>query len=210
MASSSASDWLPKVLFESFLIVISILVALALDEWREQREDDQMVRQALLNFANELVQNRARIEDATPFNQGLLNVLQGNHERNEVSTIDEFVMMVESYSPVVLQSTAWDTALATGSLAKMDYNLVSALSLTYNMQSRYQIATRSGMEEIMNPQTLSAEQMNLAVLNSIRYLRDATSMEVELSAVYDVATTVIKEAIGDSAPGPETAVSAVN
>jgi len=210
MATNSASDWMPRVLFEAFLIVISILVALALDEWREQREDGQMVRQALLNFVNEINQNRARIEDATPFNQGLLNVLQGNYDRNEVSTIDDFVMIVESYSPVALQSTAWDTALATGSLAKMDYNLVSALSLTYNMQNRYQAATRSGMDELMVPQNLSPEQMNLSALNSIRYLREATSMEVELSAVYGVAITVIKEAIGESTPASDIAVSALD
>ncbi len=43
--------------------------------------------------------------------------------------------MAESYTPVILQSAAWETALATGSLAKMDYNLVSALSQTYSLQT---------------------------------------------------------------------------
>lgn len=209
MAKNTTSDWLPRVLFESFLIVISILVALALDEWREQRQDDDMVHHALLNFVSEINQNKIRIDDATPFNQGLLDVLQGNYEREEVSSIDDFVMMLGSYTPVVLQSTAWDTALATGSLAKMDYNLVSALSLTYNMQNRYQSVTRAGLDELINPNNLSADQMSLAMLNSIRYLRDATSMEIELSAVYVEAMTVIREAIGVSAEPSDISVSAL-
>ena len=200
MAKNNTSDWLPRVLIESFLIVISILVALALDEWRDQRQDDEMVRQALLNFVSEIDQNRVRIEDAAPFNQGLLNVLEDQYRQQDESGVDSFVMMMESYSPVVLQSTAWDTALATGSLAKMEYNLVSALSMTYSIQSRYQTATRAGIDDVLNPQSLSGDQIGGAVFSAIRYLRDVTSMEAELNDVYSAASTVISSAISDE-PG---------
>lgn len=196
MANNSTSDWLPRVLFESFLIVISIMVALALDEWRESRQDDETVRQALLNFQSEIAQNKARIEDAAPFNRGLLNVLRNRFEADDIATVDEFVNMAESYAPVVLQSTAWETALATGSLAKMDYNLVSALSLTYSLQNRYQMATRSGMDALMSPQSLTPDQINLAIYNSVRYLDDTTSMEAELGAVYAEANGVVGRALG--------------
>ena len=114
--------------------------------------------------------------------------------------------MLESYTPVVLQSTAWETALATGALAKMNYNLVSALSLTYSLQNRYQLATNAGMDELMSPQSLSNEQMNLSVFNSIRYLDDATSMEAELSVVYSEAAAVIQTAIGQQNIDNDSAV----
>jgi hypothetical protein len=190
-------------LFESFLIVISIMVALALDEWRGTRQDDEMIRQALLSFASEIGQNQARIEDAAPFNQGLLNVLEQRYAEDDIADVDEFVNMVEIYTPVVLQSTAWETALATGSLAKMNYDMVSALSLTYSLQSRYQAATSTGMDEVMRPHNLSPDQMNLAIVNSIRYLNSATSMEAELSVVYNEATAVIGAAVNlpDREPG---------
>jgi len=203
MSSPATSDWLPRVLFESFLIVISILVALALDEWRETRQNDETIRQALISFASEIRQNRARIEDAAPFNLGLLNVLEQRHAEGDIAGVDDFVNMIESYSPVVLQSTAWETALATGSLAKMNYEMVSALSLTYSLQNRYQIATSTGMDDLISPQNLSPDQMNLAIFNSIRYLSDATSMEAELSVVYGEATSVI----GGAIPLPEDTVA---
>jgi hypothetical protein len=195
MAGNSTSDWLPRVLFESFLIVISIMVALALDEWREDRQDAETVRQALLNFNSEIEQNKARIDDAAPFNRGLYNVLRNRYAEDDIATVDEFVNMAESYTPVVLQATAWETALATGSLAKMDYHLVSALSLTYNLQNRYQLATGSGMDALMNPQNLTPEQINLAIFNAVRYLDDSTSMEAELAAVYSEASAVIIRAV---------------
>jgi hypothetical protein len=195
MSSKATSVWLPQVLFESALIVVSILVALGLDEWRENRQDAELINHALRSFLSEVQQNKLRVEDAAPFNQGLKSVLTRHYVADDIASVDEFVSMVESYSPVVLQSTAWETALATGSLAKMEYNLVSALSLTYSLQSRYQQATRTGINELTGPQNLAEGRLKLAVYNSIRYLDNVTSMETELGVIYGEATSIIQAAL---------------
>ena len=194
MSAKTTATWLPRVLFESTLIVLSILVALGLDEWRENREDEENVQLALSNFASELQQNQARIEDAAPFNRGLRNVLRNRYQTDDIRSVDEFGNMMESYVPVVLQSAAWETALATGSFAKMEYSLVSALSLTYSLQNRYQLVSRSGMAELTSPQNLSEQKLNLAVYNSIRYLDNITNMEEELGVIYEEAFLVIQPA----------------
>lgn len=206
MTSKAISTWLPQVIIESILIVVSILVALGLDAWRQNREDEQFVRTALTNFLIEIRQNRNRVEDAAPFNMGLRQVLSQHYANDDISSIDQFVNMVEIYSPAALQSTAWDTALATGSLAKMEYNLVTALSLTYNLQNRYDGTTRSGMSELTSPQYLFDNNLKLAVYNSIRYLDEVTSMESELGITYSEATLVVEAALkqlnsGDRADG---------
>jgi len=192
---NNAAEWLPRVLFESFLITISILVALALDEWRENREDAENVQQALSNFVSEIQQNQARIDDAAPFNRGLLNVLRNRYDTDDIGSIDDFVNMVGSYSPADLQTTAWETALATGSLAKMEYNVVSALSFTYSRQNRYQIATQSGMSDLTSLQNLSDDRLDLAIYNSIRYMTDISSMESDLSEYFNEASIVVESAI---------------
>ena len=213
MASKAVAIWLPQVTIESILIVVSILVALGLDSWREKRNDEEFVRLALSNFQIEIQQNQARIDDAAPFNQGLLTVLSRHYSVGDIDTVDEFVMMVEIYSPAALQSTAWDTALATGSLAKMEYSLVSALSLTYNLQDRYDSSTRSGMNDLTSPQYLSEDKLKLAIYNSIRFLDDVTGMEAELAVIYVEASLVIEAALTqldasdsdeDSADAPAT------
>lgn len=195
MASRATSDWLPKVLFESLLIIVSILVALGLDEWRENRQNAENIDKALSNFLSEIQQNKAGVDDSAPFNKGLRHVLSRRQEVSAIDSVTQFVNMVESYNPIVLRSTAWETALATGSLAKMDYNLVSALSLTYSLQTRYQELTRSGMSELINPQNLSSDKLDLTVYNSIRYLDEVTQMETELSGVYEEAISVIGTAL---------------
>jgi hypothetical protein len=203
MAKNTTSEWLPRVLFESFLITMSILVALALDEWREDRQDDEMVQQALSNFVSEIQQNQARIDDAVPFNLGLLNVLRNRYDAKDIGSIDDYVNMVESYAPADLRTTAWETALATGSLAKMDYSLVSNLYFTYSKQNRYQVATRSGMSDLTSLQNLSGDRLDLATYNSIRYLGDITSMEAELTSIYNEALRVIGGAVTSADGDPQ-------
>lgn len=191
MPSNATSVWLPRVLFESALITVSILLALALDEWRDNRQDEETVEIALSNFIKEVRLNRSRVDDAAPFNKGLRDVLRRRDVSTEAVSSMEFIELMESYNPVVIQATAWEAALATGSVAKMEYDLVSALSLTYGLQTRYAEATRDGMRELMRPENLLPEKLPLTVYNSIRFLDDAIAMETELSIVYGEAESVI-------------------
>jgi hypothetical protein len=202
MTSKTTSDWLPRVIVESALITVSILLALGLDEWRENRQSEATIRQAMSNFLSEIRQNKARVDDAAPFNQGLHDVVDQRYKHGDIRTMTDFISIMDSYSPVVLQSTAWETALATGSLAKMDYGLVSALSLTYGLQSRYEQTNRGGVSRLTSPQVLSNDTLDLAIYNSLQYLEDVTRMETELAVVYTEATGVIelnwKRLSGDS------------
>ncbi len=194
MARIKTSVWLPRVLFESALITVSILLALGLDEWREDRQDQETVELAMANFLSEIRRNKARVEDAAPFNSGLHNVLQRRHAEGDVGSVNEFISVVDSYTSIVLQSTAWETALATGSVAKMDYDLVSALSLTYGLQSRYLQASRPGVLDLTNPQLLTEDYLEVVIYNAIRHLREITAMESELAIVYEEAERVILDA----------------
>ena len=193
MSSGSLSVWLPRVIFESALITASILLALALDEWREEQQNLQTVEQAMSNFLSEIRLNKARVDDAAPFNKGLRDVLASHSQNVDHGSVAEFVSIMESYSPVVLQSTAWETALATGSVTKMKYNLVAAMSLTYGMQDRYEQATGTTMSDLMSPQNLSADRLELSIYNAVRYLGTVTAMESELSVAYEQAEEVIRD-----------------
>jgi hypothetical protein len=202
LTSKAVSIWLPQVIIESILIVLSILVALGLDSWRQTQEDEEFVRTALSNFLIEIEQNQNRVADAAPFNLGLRLVLGRHYAVDDIDSVDQFVSMVESYAPAALQSTAWDTALATGSLAKMEYNLVTALSLTYSLQERYDLTTHSGMSDLTSPQYLAEDKLKLATYNSIRFLDDVTGMEAELAVTYQEAYRVVDAALQilDSTP----------
>ena len=89
------------------------------------------------------------------------------------------------------------SALATGSLAKMEYSLVTTLSLTYSLQTRYQLQTRSGMDDLVSPLNLSDERLRLALYNAMRYLDGVTRLEQELGVTYAEAMLIINAGVAE-------------
>ncbi|MCZ6709680.1 MAG: hypothetical protein O7B25_04890, partial [Gammaproteobacteria bacterium] len=69
--SSNVSEWLPRALVESVLIVVSILLALGLDEWQEDQEIQDLIDRSITNFVNEISQNRSRIDDVGAYHRGV-------------------------------------------------------------------------------------------------------------------------------------------
>jgi hypothetical protein len=98
--------------------------------------------------------------------------------------------MMEGFQPAILVSTAWETAVATGALGYMDYDVVSGLSLTYNMQERLVTLNRSGLNDILVGGLRSGET-DWLVYTANRYMRELTEAEQGLQGVYDLVLGLI-------------------
>ena len=147
IARTFSGDWLPRILVESTLIVLSILVALAVNEYERNREDEELATQALVAFQREIRQNRARLDDVGPYRRGLRSVITRMADSGELASSDEFQATIglEALRPAFLTSNAWETALTMGALPHIDFDLVNALSLTYSLQARREEFSRSGL-----------------------------------------------------------------
>ena len=55
--------WLPRAVFESLLIVFSVILALSLQRWIEVRADERRLEQARRFFAEEILENRRLLLD---------------------------------------------------------------------------------------------------------------------------------------------------
>jgi hypothetical protein len=194
--SLSRRSWISRVLVESVLVVGSILLALALDEWNQDRDYQDLATLSLANFEREIQQNRLRLEDVTLFHAGLRDVLANMDARGEAIPVTTVRNMMEGFQPAILVSTAWETAVATGALGYMDYDVVSGLSLTYNMQERLVTLNRSGLNDILVGGLRSGET-ELLVYMANRYMRELTEAEQGLQGVYDLVLSLIAETIGE-------------
>jgi Tfp pilus assembly protein PilE len=68
--------WLPKALFEAALIVLSVLLALAVDEWREDRQRAERAEVALRSIRAELQENLQSVERARANHLAMRDSLQ--------------------------------------------------------------------------------------------------------------------------------------
>ena len=196
--SPNVSEWLPRALVESVLIVVSILLALALDEWREDQEIQELIDRSIINFVNEVTQNRSRIVDVRAYHEGVQQILKQRSADGGLESM-EFRNIMEALQPIVLTSSAWQTAVATGALGRMDFELVSALTLTYNTQLRFDDNYRSVTRTLLTPNSLQEQNLELTTYNASRFIADVTAAESELSVYYQETLNILQQ----HAPTPD-------
>ena len=196
----TAGDWMARILIESGLIVVSILAALAVDQLREARRNEELARQALSAFRLEIEQNRARLANSVPYRQGLQDVLLRMNESGSLETADHFHAMVgvEPLRPVFLTSTVWQTSLTTGAIPHVGFDIVNALSLTYSLQERLAEISRTSMPTLARGGTVRRGDMPAAVREVVAYLADVSRSEAELLAAYDEVLRILNQALGDT------------
>jgi len=178
------------------LVVGSILLALALDEWNEDQDYQDLATLSLINFEREIQQNRLRLEDVTLYHAGLRDVLVNMDASGEAVPARTIRNILEGFQPTILVSTAWETAVATGALGYMDYDVVAGLSLTYNMQERLVTLNQSGLSDLLVGGFRSGDA-DLLVYMANRYMRELTEAEQGLQGVYELVLGVIAETIGE-------------
>ena len=132
MVSGRSSRGWTRLLVEAVLVVGSVLLALALDDWREQRNNAELVRQTLANVQREIEENRAEIEEVLPYHRALLDSLRGPTPPNRITARSAFI-----------QNSAWEAAQAVGAVPYMDVAVVAAVSRTQETQRQYQSAVET-------------------------------------------------------------------
>jgi len=187
------SVWFSRTLVESVLIVVSIMFALALDEWQEDREIQELIDRSVASFAHELRQNHARVEAVRPYHEGLRQILERRIAAGGVTSINEFRNIMDALQPAVLLGSAWQTAVATGVLSRMNYELVSALSLTYSTQFRFDEVSRHGHDVLLAPMNLVEDRLEASLSNAARFVANITTSEMELMAYYQQTLELIDE-----------------
>jgi hypothetical protein len=100
---------------------------------------------------------------------------------------------MEGLQTPVLLNAAWETALATGALNHMDFEVVSALSLTYSIQDGFQTRSRLERPRFVGPEGLSDSGMIEQLDEAYEYVNGLTRDESELVAIFDQALTMIHE-----------------
>jgi hypothetical protein len=188
-ARRRAREWLGRVFIESLLIMLSITMALAVDQWKSDRQDRALARKSLQSFQREIQLNHRRLEDIAPYHAGLRAMLakMDSAGRPGDAELREVVGREGLRLPSLLDA-AWQTALATGVLRHMDYETVSALSMTYTLQSRFNELGRDQAPVLTGDTRLHQDEVLAATL---RYLTDVTGEEEQLQTVYAQALQTI-------------------
>ena len=111
-----------------------MLLALAVDEWREDRSQQQQAYAALMNISIELKDNQKVLKLIHENNVETVKLMTEDQESAGKPGQDEDRNFIPGLQ---LRETAWETMLSTGISGYVDYDTILELSATYSMQRVY-------------------------------------------------------------------------
>lgn len=135
----SLKSWLVEI----FSIVLGVLLALRLNEWRQHRANQALANVALKNVAREIQSNESVLKR---IHQNNVRALRQPSATSGPSGGGE----IRFVPGLQLKSTAWQTMASAGIVNFVDYQIVLNLSDLYSVQDVYQQTGRLLVEAALN------------------------------------------------------------
>lgn len=137
-----------KLIIEFFSIVLGVMLALGLNQWRENRQYENKATVALEKVHNEIIAN--------------LNLIKAVNENNK-ETLKEIELMMEADSVVQndfipgvqISGNAWNALLNADVAGYIDYNILDRLSELYSIQDVYMKMGYILIESMLNINSIS-------------------------------------------------------
>jgi hypothetical protein len=125
-----------RLLFESALIVFSVLLGFALTEWRERAAERELASLVLTNVVSEVEQNLTTLSAQIDRHQKMIASLKGiDPMATEGSGWDVAVAaMGGGPDALPMRQGAWQAAVSSGALRLLPYDVSAALSEIYTTQ----------------------------------------------------------------------------
>jgi hypothetical protein len=185
--------WVPRALFESFLIVISILLALAVNEWRDHRARVTRAGEIRSALANEIRANHHLLAS---------DLIVPHHKRlqteyvklSEAGSTDAGSMFDTGVHPAALRDAAWRSFSTSGALVDFAPETVVLLSDIYRAQDDLEKLNSSYIAFMREPRAdRETPEYKRDVNRSIAmYLNDVVPMEQRLLQTYESALEKLK------------------
>lgn len=129
-------------LTEAFFVVLGVVLALAANQWREERAAQRQADSALASILEEMQTNQAVVADSLDYHSQLLEMIRTTEQPTPRDFTRGFI------APAAIFRTAWQAASQTGALENMEYATVLELSRVYASQERYEHQARVAGEII--------------------------------------------------------------
>lgn len=137
-----------RILVESALIVFSILLAFAANQWNDARKQRTLVERSLHSVREEIAGNAKRVEERLPYHRKLETQTFRADSSKRVHSYADFKLAAPDWSGFEnpeLDGTAWQTAITLGAVSGMGFDTVKALSRLYAFQGKVDQYTASSL-----------------------------------------------------------------
>lgn len=172
-----------QLAIESVLVVLSVLLALALNAWYDHAQQQEKVHRALRSLHTELRGTKAALENRIPYHTALIDTLRSD------SLSFRRALSLQLVTPM---DEAWQTAQQTGAIGLMDYELARPISNAYAVASDLDFMYRNSYTMLFDgPDYLGTNPEQ--VRGFWGYLNDYKNLEIQLLARVNRAIGAIED-----------------
>jgi hypothetical protein len=182
---------------EVALIGTGVFLALMGEQWRERAQHREAAQTSLRYFRSEVAANRQALAAVSGYHAELRERLDAFLTSDRPKSAATFDVPVQGLGPVFFEQTAWDLALATGSLAHIDPDLAFALSRAYTIQRGYAAQQAAIVQSTIYGRSWSQDFEGFW-RSVAHYLGDLSHLDPALLRAYDEVLPRIDRALGDS------------
>ncbi len=131
------SEKIKSMIVEVASIVAGVLLALAANEWNENRVHKAKASEALYNITQEIQSNIKMMTFVHENNQKTITLLTSQNDVEDITQTEEESQTTQFIPGLQIQDTAWKTLLSTGVSQYVDYDVLYQLSSVYSLQDIY-------------------------------------------------------------------------
>jgi len=179
------AERLPEIVIEALFMLVAVVLAFAVEEWREERELDGLAAEArgailqeVTRNRDELIESKQGTTDATAALEAWLDqaaqVMPSTQEAQRAGSAEAAQPTPALLDPAVnlsklalLSSAAWRTAQSTEASRRMDYGWMLQISQTYELQTMYQDAQSATIDALVTHRTSMDEATRRATARAL-------------------------------------------
>jgi hypothetical protein len=166
------AERLPEILIEALFTLVAVVLAFAVEEWREERELDGVAAEARGAILQEVTRNRDELIESKQSTTDAIAALEAWLEQAEqvAQTAQPMPALPDAAFKLelaLLSSAAWRTAQSTEASRRMDYTWMLQISQTYELQAMYQDAQSAAVEAIVTQRTSVDEATRRATARAL-------------------------------------------
>ncbi len=120
------------LLIEAFLVVASVFLALALEDWQQSRAENKVAERALQGFIDEMQINCRKITNVKAYHDGILS-----GERNP-----------QGVQIGLLRNDAWDVVKTTGGAPHLDYEILAKMGEISALQGDHRAVVQAYIQAL--------------------------------------------------------------
>ena len=128
---------LPEILIEAGSVLLAVLLAFAVDEWRDARAKRELAERARQGILSELRANRDELRGTFEANAQQLASLQQTLDRFSTNPDTTGASVSLGFHAAQLSDAAWETARSTQAAQLLPFAWVVAIARVYETQALY-------------------------------------------------------------------------